>query len=306
MTIQGQAICSPPSADLDGLPAAIGFLARHGVALDVLLQAARIAHTGGVEPDEALIRSGLADEETVYRALASETGLPFLSGPLPVHPMARFPEACLTGLLPLALPGDDRRLHCAYAPRGAAFRDLVTNSRPVAPGLAIVTPTTLQRELLRARAEPIAALAADGLPRVTPQLSAREGLSLQQCLVCLASALILGLCFVFWPNPTWLWLTTACGIGFLGVTALRLASVGEAVSPTSPNLPRLTDRTLPVYTILVPVFCEGRVLPRLLAALAALDYPVLGSKRTRERGTKVGGASPLRYLCCNGGWNRYG
>jgi hypothetical protein len=271
--MQGQPTLSPDQTDGEALPPAIGFLIRHGIARETLLQAALVATECDVAPDEALIRTGLADEEAVYRALASKVGLPFLSGALPVHPMARYPESCLTGLLPLAIPAEGGRLHCAYAPKGTAFHDLATNGRPLAPGLAITTPSNVQRELLRARAEPIAALAADGLPRATPHLSAREGLSLQQCLVCLAAALVLGLCFVFWPNATWLWLTTLCGGAFLGVIALRLASIGEAVAPGAPRLRRLEESSLPVYTILVPLFREGRVLPRLLKALAALDFP---------------------------------
>ena len=273
MTIQGQAIRSDDPAGSPGLPVSIAFLIRHGVAWAVLAEAARIAVACDVEPDEALIRAGLVDEAFVYRALARESGLPFLPGPLPIHAMARFPEACLAGLVPLAVPALDGVARYAYAPRGAAFGALVENERPVAPGIAIVTPTALRRDVLGARADQIAAFAADSLPRASPALSAREGLSLPQCLVCLWAALGLGLGFVFWPLATWLWLTTISAAGFLGVTVLRLASVSEAVPPTPPDLPRLNDRVLPIYTILVPLFRETRILPRLIAAIAALDYP---------------------------------
>jgi cellulose synthase/poly-beta-1,6-N-acetylglucosamine synthase-like glycosyltransferase len=36
---------------------------------------------------------------------------------------------------------------------------------------------------------------------------------------------------------------------------------------------RVPDRDLPVYTVLVPVFREANVLPGIIQALQALDYP---------------------------------
>src|ERR1700712_508031 len=68
------------------LPHAIAFLARYGIPDYALAEAGRIAALCDVPPDEALLRCGLADEEAVYRALAREVGLPFLSGDLRVHP----------------------------------------------------------------------------------------------------------------------------------------------------------------------------------------------------------------------------
>jgi cellulose synthase/poly-beta-1,6-N-acetylglucosamine synthase-like glycosyltransferase len=38
-------------------------------------------------------------------------------------------------------------------------------------------------------------------------------------------------------------------------------------------LPRADERDLPVYTVIVPLFREARVLPRLLEALGNIDYP---------------------------------
>ena len=61
---------------------------------------------------------------------------------------------------------------------------------------------------------------------------------------------------------------------FLSVTALRLMCVLENKKPT-PNLKhRMSDEELPVYSVLVPVFRETRVLGQLLSALTQLDYPI--------------------------------
>ena len=60
---------------------------------------------------------------------------------------------------------------------------------------------------------------------------------------------------------------------FLSVTALRLMCVMESGKPTSFQTRKLSDEELPVYSVLVPVFRETRVLGQLLSALTQLDYP---------------------------------
>lgn len=56
---------------------------------------------------------------------------------------------------------------------------------------------------------------------------------------------------------------------------LRLAAPFEPSAMSAPRLlPRCSDRDLPVYSIIVPLYREARVLPRLIRALGALDYPV--------------------------------
>src|SRR5439155_16210738 len=65
----------------------------------------------------------------------------------------------------------------------------------------------------------------------------------------------------------------------VAATAYRLALAfgalgrggGLAVSPA--ELAALDERRLPTYTVLVPLLREAAVLPRLVAALSALDYP---------------------------------
>jgi cellulose synthase/poly-beta-1,6-N-acetylglucosamine synthase-like glycosyltransferase len=260
----------PNAADPPPLSDSIAFLARHGINLHVLREATAIAERCGVEPDEALIRTGLVDEELVYRALAHEVGLPFLSK-LAVHPMARFPEGVLSGVVPLA--ANDGGATVAYAPRGDAFGDLVRRKGRLSRGLAIATPSALREELIRARAEIIGDLAADGLARARPEHSARGGLSLGQALILMAATLALCVGLLTFRGPTWLWTTILLGIAFLGVTTIRLATIVERIAPEAPRLPRSDEGDLPIYTILVPLFREARVLPQLLKALGRIDYP---------------------------------
>lgn len=85
--------------------------------------------------------------------------------------------------------------------------------------------------------------------------------------------------------PAELTLATLSAIGglfFLSVAALRMLCF-LPFAPGSAGLERLQlpATSLPVYSVLVPLFRETRVLPQLISALGSLRYPALGSKRTK-------------------------
>ena len=60
---------------------------------------------------------------------------------------------------------------------------------------------------------------------------------------------------------------------FLVVVALRLMCVMGAPQKRKSKPPKLNDKQLPVYSVLVPLFRETSILQQLLAALNQLDYP---------------------------------
>ncbi|MGA0597411.1 glycosyltransferase [Enterovirga sp. CN4-39] len=230
-----------------------------------------LAAEGGVSADEALIRSGRISEECYFRLLAAELDLPFLDGLLDVHCRARFPEAILAGLVPL---GPAAAAQYAYAPRGEVVAGLLVRRIRLAGGIAITTPASIRRSVIAARGEQVAALAANGLAHHSPRFSYRGGANRRQFAVGYAFGFASGIGAVLAPEATWTAASLLLGIAFLGSTSLRLASVLEPVPVSPPRLPpRTADRDLPVYTILVALYREARVLPRLLAALEAIDYP---------------------------------
>lgn len=251
------------------LPPEIAFLARHGICQATLGRAAALAERCGVTADVALIREGLLGADAFYRALAREAGLPFRET-LRVHAFARFPEAVLTGLVPLG-PGEADGF--AFAPQGGQVVQLfATGVAP--PRLAITTPSVILSHVMTARAGTIAAAAADGLPRASPHLSFRGGVTVGQLWGMLAASFAVGAGSIAWPAPVWQSASIVAGLVFLAGTIPRLASILERV-PTGPERApaRMRERDLPVYTVVVPLYREGRVVPRLLRALAALDYP---------------------------------
>ncbi len=123
----------------------------------------------------------------------------------------------------------------------------------------------------------------EDLPR---QLSARELISRGQAwalatigaivLIALLSRLAGG------PGPSF----TQLAVGLIAATTviyivmiafrvlLAVAAQGSpAIAITRDELAAVPDHALPVYTILVPLYREGTVLPALIACLASLRYP---------------------------------
>jgi cellulose synthase/poly-beta-1,6-N-acetylglucosamine synthase-like glycosyltransferase len=97
-----------------------------------------------------------------------------------------------------------------------------------------------------------------------------------------AIALLIGLAvggFIVLPDATLAAMATVMAVPFLCVTLLRLAALRETIAgggrarKGGEDGKRLPDWQLPVYSVLVPLFREARVLPGLIAALRALDYP---------------------------------
>ena len=96
--------------------------------------------------------------------------------------------------------------------------------------------------------------------------------------VCLA---LLGGLFagaaIFAPREALVIYSAALSLMFLLTISLRLAAAAHAayvrVGGRKRPIPRIKEAELPRYTVLVAMYKEARVLPDLVAALEALDYP---------------------------------
>ncbi|MEL6064955.1 MULTISPECIES: glycosyltransferase family 2 protein [unclassified Methylobacterium] len=257
-----------PSAARAALPPDIAFLRAEGVADRLLIRAAADAAEAGTDAATALLQAGLMEETAYYRALARALGAPYLDGPIPFGPGLRFPENLVTGLAPLA-PGSVAPW--VLAPRGRSIASLLGSPRRIGP-LAITSPTRLREAVFAAIPGQVADYAAHDLARRAPErVTARE--PTVWWLLVLGLALTAGLClYAALPAPLARAVTLAAQILFLAMTTFRLAAVVIA-APVTAAVPPLAEAALPVYTILVPLYREAAVVPALLRALAALDYP---------------------------------
>jgi cellulose synthase/poly-beta-1,6-N-acetylglucosamine synthase-like glycosyltransferase len=113
--------------------------------------------------------------------------------------------------------------------------------------------------------------AAHGLARRMPELSARVVVTRPQALCLLLLAFVLALAVAARPLAACGGLIAATSVAFLASALFRagLAWIGGRPHPA----PAAASGDLPVYTILVPLYREANVLPRLARALLLIDYP---------------------------------
>ena len=270
MTIQGQATGATVAAPCV-LPVEIAFLREHGVSERVLKRAAEIAASTGVSADEVIIKEDLVTEREFYAALAAELRLPLMTGRIPLDPQVRFPESAHLGVAPLASVDGIPRF--VLAPTGKQIVVLLSRRRPL-EGIALASPTVLTREVFRVRSVSIAHEAANHLPEHRPDQSYRNRITNSQIVTASVGAGTLAFLGFTTPEATLSVVMVLSGIVFLGMVVLRLAAAREAIS-VAPlyTVHRWADRALPTYTVVVPLRRERRVLPRLIRALDALDYP---------------------------------
>ncbi len=120
-------------------------------------------------------------------------------------------------------------------------------------------------------ADALASRASSGLHAAMPHLSARERFSRPQALAIGLLAAAIAAAGWAAPQAAALAAFALASVLFLLIAALRLAALLH--DPPLPALPPMEDARLPVYTVIVPLYRETRVLDQIIAALMALDYP---------------------------------
>lgn len=236
----------------------------------------------GVGVDEVLVASGALDDQGATQMLARDLGVPVAAptvAELPRDPAMA--EAVLrTGTVVI---GNERgRPRLVMAARGRIVRRLrraLRGDKDLAARVALIAPSELARRIDKACGAKLAVAAAGRLLHADPLKSAatlRPGriVGLGAASVGLPLALLLALA----PTAGILAVQAALSLVFLAWIALRLA--GCLYRPPDEPTPQLDDRTLPVYSLLVPLYREAASVAGLVAALQALDYPALCSKLT--------------------------
>ena len=151
------------------------------------------------------------------------------------------------------------------------FRTIRTDARTQSNQFDEARQDTFERRLAEAQAF---GAASDGLSGQRPELSARHGLTIGQRLF--------GWLFVF-AFVTSLFVATrltlavsitAIAAAFGALIVIRFLAAAFALAPRkAAATPAVADAYLPVITLLIPLYKEAAVLPDLLQAIGALDYP---------------------------------
>ena len=252
-------------------PREIAFLAEYGASADILVRAGEIAAEIGVSPDAALLGEGLVSEEFFYQALADRVGAPYHVGRVALDTTASPARALKSGIVylaPLAAP-----YRAIASPRGPAIKlllDAADQGRQI-PGLAISSPKRLGALIRVERGGEIARLASLGLHRTCPELCARGEMRPSQTFA--AAGFGLGMIALAFAAP-WLERTVlSLLLWTLFSAGVWLRSAAAIAADTPREREALSDADLPVYTVVVAMYREGSVAPKLVAALDAFDYP---------------------------------
>lgn len=264
----------PPS------PAAAGSLPVELAAFEgvvdpaTLRQAARRAREIGVGGDEVLRTAGVVEEADATRALAARLGVPVGDAAALKVPDGETARGLLrTGLALQARP--DGPPDSFIAVQGRAVRRVARALR-ADPGLArrtrLIAPSALRRHLMDTHGEMLAEAATTDLVTARPAASAATLRPLRLVIAgAAAGATVLGGLFFADPAMALLLVQAVLSLIFLSWIVLRLAGCAYT-PPEDPELD-LEERRLPVYSVLVPLYREAAVVPRLVTALSALDYP---------------------------------
>ena len=172
----------------------------------------------------------------------------------------------------------ERLVPVAWLPHVTLYADanharLLPQNRIETKVVARVTPRNFMAAVRAWWGPDLTRRACNELKQRRPRLSSSQRLSLHQKLWLVAIIPALPL---LWPLISFAsFLNVACFIMtalFASMIWLRLLAISERAQPYRAK-PEMNDDALPVYSVLVPLFRETRVLPQLIGALQRLNYP---------------------------------
>jgi glycosyltransferase XagB len=275
----------------------LAFLRHDMIAPEVLADAREFARHNEVSVSQVLISRGIISSKDYVTELASYQGLPCLceQADLENYEIDRIKSGDHHGSEALARDGISKnsglvsllRNEQIYVALDVLHYDESTLQLFFSSGqfsrdrLLLITPEIKQQLLQRGAQESRIDEAVNGLANRYKGLSARGKTTFMQKLVV---AFFFGLVaegLVLSPTGTLFVLGGVLNLLFLSVIMLRLYSVMTLVPVASRNEDlkqsaqrvRIGDDELPIYTILVPLFREHRVVGQLINSLLALDYP---------------------------------
>ncbi|WP_294537018.1 glycosyltransferase family 2 protein [uncultured Rhodoblastus sp.] len=255
------------------LPPEVAFLSEADVPRKALQWAALCAREQGVGAEEALIAEGLIEESAYYRALASRLNCPFIERAMVLAPGFDY-RAALRASVARADPNAEK-FDWLMAPRGKQVVNLLRLAdTPGAWGRIAVCAPKFFSALVRAKGR--RALSEDAsfaLPRADARLSASAPQVRRSNFF--AIALILAVLAGMFASEPRLFAVSSLLLSllFFGGIYVRSCAIAAHLLRAPPPPRRLSERALPTYTIIAPMYREASVAAQFVAALKALDYP---------------------------------
>lgn len=265
----------PPKGKLGEMLTGQGVLTEEQLKKALAFQ----ARSGG-EIGEILLSLGLVDARTLYTMIASQQEIGRIGSKFVPDCPVRIPEETANRLQAIAVHKSGNRITVAVV-------------RPLSPDQARLLEGMLKNKIEQVLAsheemeslwslvyaDELKAISTEKLAQERPEQSANVIFTKQQIMVMAAIffAVITGLFFD--------WLKTVLVINifiqllyflvsvFKFLMILRGVQTNAQIRITDEEVAAVDERDLPVYTILVPMYKESCVIPKLLENLELLDYP---------------------------------
>ncbi|WP_316858978.1 glycosyltransferase [uncultured Cohaesibacter sp.] len=255
-----------------------------------------LAASRGKDLARHLIRAGKIDEVAYFAQAAKRIGVTFDASPRPDRvipvskgcPLEELRHHSSILMKPFArsrdnAPVSDSSLLCA--PSGADLDRLAARLQDdpqLRARIIMTTPSALRAAQRAAGAKEAMRTRVFHLKQAFPHLSAHGRIGSYQSAGLLIGLVVVLICaLLFFPFA--LVLNLGLILVFLTMSTLRMLALwklprtraGEAatLSGLMARSGNLTEDGWPSYSVLVPLYREGRIVPDLLRALSALDYP---------------------------------
>jgi glycosyltransferase XagB len=233
------------------------------------------AEATGTTLDQYLIHLAQMDEGLLYRILAQCIGCPFTDAVLPLHSGLDPTLALNVEFAPIF--GDESVPFYLSAPTGVLFETIVDATAAGLPisfkdRIILTTPRNFRETIIQNCRKRVVDHTSFHLLRETPHFSA---CALPRHLCLLLATLTIATTitsFVFTP-VLWPFLIFLVSL-FSSLPAMFLKTANIIASADwSGSTKQLMDCDLPTYSVLVPLYREARIVPKLFRALERIDYP---------------------------------
>lgn len=256
---------------------------RELITEDQLAQALEIQKVSGSRIGEILYYEGLIDEGDLAAALADQLRVPLvdLEGIQPTpEAMEIVPEALQREGRCIPLQVDDEALYIAITdPLDDETYEAIRELTDLRIRSYMVTRSDLDRLLRQIHLEEHVRAARTELLTRFPEDCANRVLSGGQRVFFISFLVLVGIGFVVSPLNTGIFLVALSIFIYLLSSLYKFKLFYDSFGRRQEfdfapeEVAEIDDRDLPKFTILVPLFREAAVVPRLTVNLTKLDYP---------------------------------
>lgn len=256
------------------------YLLRRELISEAQLTAALVEHDNTQQPlGKILMHQGAIAPQPMQQAMADRDDIPYLD--LTVHPIdasllstAYSNDYVTRGYLPIALEGGT--LLIAATAITHRLKESLEKEYGQAVAFMLTSPYDILWAMKRVLGAEIDEVAREQLFRERPIRSARYRVTSRITKPIAAVILIASL--LLWADIVLVAVIVALNLFYVATLGLKIvlfiASLFYKAPEGAVHLAKtLSDKELPIYTLLIPMYHEASTVPQIIGALRAMDYP---------------------------------